>query len=82
MNSKYTYLEELSPSNIFLNSFLQEHRTSQLPLELETAEDDSASLKSDSDIKSGFHKITNFCILLNKELMNLFYSYIYFIFIS
>lgn len=28
-----------------------EHRTSQLPLELETGEDDSTSLKSDSDLK-------------------------------
>jgi hypothetical protein len=31
---------------------LQEHRTSQLPLDLDTGEDDSTSLKSDTDIKS------------------------------
>jgi hypothetical protein len=30
----------------------QEHRTSQLPLDLDTGEDDSASLKSDTDVKS------------------------------
>lgn len=31
---------------------LQEHRTSQLPLDLDTGEDDSTSLKSDTDMKS------------------------------
>lgn len=33
------------------STFSQEHRTSQLPLDLDTAEDDVASLKSDNELK-------------------------------
>lgn len=51
--------------------FLQEHRTSQLPLDLDTVEDDAASMKSDNDSKSKpiVTQISSFSLLLNDELL-------------
>ena len=36
---------------LYVTFCFQEHRTSQLPLDLDTAEDDVTSLKSDNELK-------------------------------